>query len=95
MDMTFKRELWIFDNIGKRKYDINAPLVKRILELMEDLYPEWIIDFMREEDMEWSDIIFIAVIDNELHNLKQMKPEEGITFMKSLLRDIKIQKIIE
>ena len=95
MDMISKKELWIFDNIGKRKYDITEDLLVSILIKMEDLYCEWIIDFMREHADEWNNTTIIFVIDNELHQLKGMKEEEGISFIKSLIRDIKIQKIIE
>lgn len=94
--MTFKNELWVFDNLGKRKYDITYELITNILKSMEDLYCEWIIDFMREHADEWHKSIFIAVIDGELHNLQSFKTEsEGISFMKSLLRNNKIKNILK
>jgi hypothetical protein len=97
MDMTSKKELWVFDVAGKRKYELTQELVISILSLMKDLYFEWIIDFMRHDaaDEEWDKVIFIAVIDDELHELKRMSEEEGISFMESLLRDIKIENIIQ
>lgn len=93
--MTSKKELWVFDNLGKRKYDITHELTSNILEMMKELYSDWVIDFMREGADEWYDTSFIIVIENELHDIKRMMPKEGISFMESLLRDIKIQKIIE
>lgn len=95
--MISKNELWVFDVAGKRKYELTEELIIRILSLMEDLYFEWIIDFMRHEanDEEWDKVVFIAVINNELHELKRMTEDEGISFMKSLLRDMKIKNILE
>ena len=95
--MTSKRELWVFDIAGKRKYDLTEELITRIIRIMSDLYFEWIIDFMRHDakDEEWDKVLFIANVNDELHDLKRLSEEDGISFMKSLLRDTKIQKIIE
>ena len=93
--MTSKKELWVFDLEGKRKYELTEELSTHILTLMKGLYAEWIINFIRDENSEWTDIAVIIVIDDELHNLKNMMPNEGISFMESLLRDIKIENIIQ
>jgi hypothetical protein len=97
MDMTSKKELWVFDVEGKRKYDLTEELITHIIKVMSDLYFEWIIDFMRHEaqDEEWDKVLFIANIDGELYDLKRLSEEDGLSFMKSLIRDTKIQKIIE
>lgn len=91
-----KKELWVFDIAGKRKYELDEKLITRILDLMQGLYFEWIIDFMRDvaNTEEWNKVLFIAIIDGEPHDLKRLNENEGISFMKSLLRDIKINNII-
>jgi hypothetical protein len=94
--MIKNNELWVFDIAGKRVYELTEEVLIRILIKMEDLYFEWIIDYMREEadDEGWDKVIFIASIDNELYDLKRFNEEQGIHFMKSLLRDIKIESVL-
>jgi hypothetical protein len=96
MKQMTKKELWVFDIAGKRKYELDEKLITRILFLMKGLYFEWVIDFMRDvaNTEEWNKVLFIAIIDGEPHDLKRLNENEGISFMKSLLRDIKINNII-